>query len=310
MRPCAYPWRATRFAQSKRLAWCSALWRGARPRQWTKNLLVFVGLVFALELFEPAAVIRGAMAFVGFCLLSSAIYLLNDVLDVASDRQHPVKRYRPVAAGLLSRRVASAAAVVLVAMGLSLAGLLGLPFAAFAVGYLALALTYNAWFKRMVLLDLLALAAGYVVRAVAGAVAVGVPISPWLYLCTTLGALLMAMGKRRHELLALQREAAGHRAVLGDYSTALLDQLMTVAASATVLAYALYTFSAENLPRNGAMMLTIPFVLYGVLRYLYLVHCRGGGGQPEELVLADHPLLLNFVLWSMAAVTILYMVPR
>lgn len=281
-----------------------------RPRQWTKNLIVYVGLIFALRLTELPLLARATVAFVAFCALSSAIYLLNDVLDRERDRQHPLKRLRPIAIGKLHPQVALGAALALGLLGMVVAGALGGGFLALAAAYIGVMLVYNFWLKRVVLLDVFAIAAGFVLRAAAGAVAVGVPISPWLYVCTTLGALFIGFGKRRHELTLLADEAEEHRSVLREYTPAFLDELIAVVSGSAVVAYSLYTFSAENLPRSHAMMLTIPFLLYGTFRYLYLIHVRDAGGHPEEILLRDRPLLANIALWLVVAVLILYVAPR
>lgn len=281
-----------------------------RPRQWAKNLIVYVGLIFALKLTELPLLLRATWAFVAFCALSSAIYLLNDVLDRERDRQHPLKRLRPIAMGKLAPQAALGAALALAVGGLLLAWALGGGFLALALAYVAVMLAYNFWLKSVVLLDVFAIAAGFVVRAAAGAVAVAVPISPWLYVCTTLGALFIGFGKRRHELTLLANDAEGHRTVLREYTPGFLDELIAVVSASAVVAYSLYTFSAENLPRNHAMMLTIPFLLYGTFRYLYLIHLRNAGGHPEEVLLRDRPLLINIVLWLLVAIAILYGAPR
>jgi 4-hydroxybenzoate polyprenyltransferase len=281
-----------------------------RPRQWMKNLVVYVGLIFALRLDEPALVARATWAFVAFCGLSSAIYLLNDVLDRERDRQHPLKRTRPIAAGKVAPGVALGVAAGLAVAGFLIAVSLGPLFVAVAGGYVALMLAYNIALKRLVLLDVFAIAAGFVLRAAAGAVAIDVPISPWLYVCTTLGALFLGFGKRRHELTLLTAESPEHRAVLREYTPAFLDELIAVVTGSLVLAYSLYTFSAENLPRDHTMMLTIPFVLYGTFRYLYLIHRRNSGGTPEELLLNDRPLLINVALWLVVSIAILYLAPH
>ncbi len=287
-----------------------ALVRSLRPRQWTKNGVVLVGLIFARQLGQPESVVRATLALVDFCLLSGAVYLANDLVDLEKDRRHPVKRHRPLAAGLLSRRVAAAAAALLAAGALALALALSRPFFVAAVAYLVLQGLYLACFKHLVILDVLALAAGFVLRASAGAVVIDVPISPWLYVCTMLLALFLALGKRRQELLLLAVDAAEHRPALEQYTVGLLDHLMQIVTTSLLFSYMLYTFSAENLPRNHAMMLTIPFVLYGLFRYLYLVHVRGEGGAPDEVLLRDAPLALCVGLWALSAVLILYLSPR
>jgi 4-hydroxybenzoate polyprenyltransferase len=278
-----------------------------RPRQWPKNFLVYFGLVFALKLFEVRLFADATVAFLVFCALSSAVYLVNDLADVESDRQHPVKCKRPLAAGIIRPGHAGALAVVLVVPSLLVAYLLSPAFGAVSLGYLVLQLAYSYRLKHLVLIDVFAIAAGFVFRAVAGAVVVGVPISPWLYVCTVLAALFVGLAKRRNELVLLNSGAANHRRILDEYSPQFLDQLITVIVSATVMAYSLYTFSAEGLPRNHAMMLTIPFVLYGLFRYLYLVHMRNGGGSPEEVLLKDTPFLANALLWMGSAIAVLYL---
>ncbi|MCL4467244.1 MAG: decaprenyl-phosphate phosphoribosyltransferase [Chloroflexi bacterium] len=283
-----------------------ALLVSARPKQWTKNVLLFVGLVFALKLTHLELVSLAAAAFVVFCALASGVYLINDLADVAKDRTHPQKRYRPIASGALPRPVAVAAASVLLVGGLVGAFLINLPFGLLAVGYIGLTTAYTLAFKHIVILDVFSLAAGYVLRAVAGAVAVSVPISSWLYVCTMLGALFLGITKRRHELVLLEGEASNHRPILQEYTPELLEQMTAVVTSALVMAYSLYTFSAPNLPQNQSMMLTIPFVLYGVFRYLYLVHMKEAGGSPEEVLLQDKPLLADGILWMVSCAVVLY----
>lgn len=287
-----------------------ALVRSLRPRQWTKNGVVLVGLIFARQLGQPEQVGRALLALVDFCLLSGAVYLANDLVDLEKDRLHPLKRHRPIAAGLLPRPLAAVAAAVLAAGALALALALARSFFLAAVAYLVLQGLYIACLKHLVILDVLALAAGFVLRASAGAVAINVPISPWLYVCTMLLALFLALGKRRQELLLLTVDAAEHRPALEQYTVGLLDHLLQLVTTSLLFAYMLYTFSAENLPHNHAMMLTIPFVVYGLFRYLYLVHVRGEGGAPDEVLLRDAPLALCVVLWALSAVLILYLSPR
>lgn len=279
-----------------------------RPRQWTKNGLLFAGLIFSFNLANIPLLVTACAAFAVFCALSSGLYLVNDLADAEKDRNHPKKRFRPIAAGAVSPRVALGAALLLVGTALPAAFLINSTFGILAVAYAALVLAYTFGLKHIVIIDVFALAGGFVVRAVAGAAAIMVPISPWLYVCTILGALFIGIGKRRHELVLLQAEANNHRPILQEYSAALLDQMMSVVTSALVMAYSLYTFSAPNLPENHAMMLTIPFVLYGVFRYLYLVHIRGDGGSPDELFLRDRPLLADGILWLLTATAILYLV--
>jgi 4-hydroxybenzoate polyprenyltransferase len=285
-----------------------ALLVALRPRQWPKNGLIFIALAFTLNLQQPGLVLRTLAAFVAFCALSSAGYLLNDVMDVEADRVHPSKRLRPIAAGLIPIRLALGLGIGLAFMGMALAFRVNVLTGALGVAYAALTAVYSMSLKHMVLLDIFGIAGGFVLRAAAGAVAIDVPISPWLYIATLLGALLIALGKRRTELETLGVEAAvGHRRNLESYSIEFIDQLILVISSAALMTYALYTFSAENLPRNHSMMLTIPVVLYGLFRYLFLVREGDVGAAPEELLFRDRPLLLAVGVWGVLAVTILYL---
>ena len=281
-----------------------ALLKAMRPRQWTKNLLCAAALVMANRLRDLTADLRMVYCVALFCLLSSVVYLLNDSLDVERDRLHPKKRFRPIASGALPIRTARAAAAVLGIGSLLLSLVLGGSFFLTAVAYLVLQLGYVFYLKHEVLLDVFAIALGYVVRAAAGAVAIGVTISPWLYVCTILGGLFLALGKRRQELVELDTLASSHRRNLAQYSVALVDQLITIVSASTIAAYSLYTFTAPNLPRNGTMMITIPFAIYGLFRYLYLVHQRGDGASPEEVLIRDRPLQACIVLWAAIAIAV------
>jgi 4-hydroxybenzoate polyprenyltransferase len=279
-----------------------------RPRQWTKNGLLFIALAFTLNLQQPTLLLRTIAAFACFCALSSAGYLLNDVVDVEADRAHPTKRLRPIAAGQVPVSLALGLGIALVVVGLGGAFLLGLLFGVLALAYTLLTAVYSTTLKHIVLLDIFGLAGGFVLRAAAGAVAIDVPISPWLYIATLLGALLIALGKRRTELETLGVEAAvGHRRNLESYSVEFIDQLIMVISSAALMTYALYTFSAENLPKNHSMMVTIPVVLYGLFRYLFLVREGDVGASPEDLLFRDRPLLIAVALWALLAVTMLYL---
>ncbi len=282
----------------------------ARPKQWTKNLVLFVGLVFSLNLLRLSALLEAVAAFVAFCALSSAAYLVNDVIDLPNDRAHPIKARRPLASGRLTVGESVLAAVALFLLGLGLAWALDPLFAALALAYVALTLAYSLHLKKVVLLDVFSIAAGFVLRAAAGAVVVSVPISPWLYVCTILLALLIALGKRRNELHLLEDQAVEHRTTLKLYTADLLDQLIVIISSAAIMAYSLYTFSAENLPKNHAMMVTIPLVVYGIFRYLYVMRVLRVGGSPEDLLLSDRPLGLTVLCWAFLSVAILYLVPR
>jgi 4-hydroxybenzoate polyprenyltransferase len=280
--------------------------RACRPKQWTKNGLLFFGLIFALKVFDPVLDARAIAGFFAFCLASSGVYLFNDLADVEKDREHPTKRFRPLAAGIVSPAQVAVLGIALFVVAIAGSMALGLTFGLLTLTYIVLTTAYSFRLKHVVLIDVFVLAAGFVIRAAAGAVVVGVPISPWLYVCTVLAALFMGLGKRRNEIILLRHGARNHRRILEEYSLSLLDQLIVIVTSATIMAYSLYTFSAENLPANHTMMLTIPFVLYGMFRYLYLMHQRNGGGSPEEALLGDRPLLASAILWMITSVVILY----
>ncbi len=277
-----------------------------RPKQWPKNVFIFTALVFVEQLFTLVPLLKTIAAFALFCLMSSTVYLINDVADVEKDRQHPTKRLRPLASGQLKPSVAITAAVLIPLVTLPLSFLLDPYFGLVALAYLLTMIFYSFVLKNIVILDVLTVAAGFVLRAVAGAVVISVPISPWLYVCTTLLALFIGISRRRHELVLLAENANEHRASLNEYSLPLLDQMIAVVTSATIIAYSLYTFSAPNLPPNHAMMLTIPFVLYGLFRYLYLIHVENKGGTPEEIFLSDLPMMIALGLWALAVIAILY----
>jgi 4-hydroxybenzoate polyprenyltransferase len=322
--------------------------KGMRPRQWTKNLLLFAGVTFAGRLLDPTAVLRATLAFALFCLLAGATYIINDLADVRADRLHPTKRFRALASGRLSIRsarfgvagaLALAAALLTLIEALPQAGTArrlvglfpprfapspaqvaythdayarlggsGLLFALTAVGYLALMLAYTYKLKHIVLLDVFTIAAGFVLRAMAGAFVVAVRISPWLYLCTILLALFLALGKRRQELTLLSEGASDHRRNLSEYSAPLLDQLITIVTAATIMAYSLYTFQGEA--GDQRLMVTIPFVIYGIFRYLYLVYVRHEGGSPEEVLLKDAHVRWSVILCALTIGFVLYVVPK
>ena len=279
-----------------------------RPRQWTKNLLVFAGLIFSQSFHDPALVALVSLAFVLFCLLSGSVYLLNDVLDAERDRSHPQKRDRPVASGRLSRRVAAGVGVALALVACAAAFLLSVRLGLVAVTYAALLIAYSAGLKHIVIVDALLIAAGFVLRGLAGVVVIGAEFSHWLLLCTILLALFLTFGKRRHELLLLEDGAVDHRPILSEYSPQLLDQMIAVVTASTLMAYALYTISPETAAKLGTtrLPLTIPFVLYGIFRYLYLLYRRDLGGNPSEHLLTDRALLVDVGLWGAAIVAILY----
>jgi len=279
-----------------------------RPKQWLKNVFVFGPLVFDVKLFNPLYLTRTVAGFVLLCLASGVVYIVNDLVDAEKDRQHPRKRHRPIAAGKLGSNTAIAAAVIITLLTIPLGLALHPYFGALLVAYLLLQLAYSFWLKHLVIIDVMTIATGFVMR-----VAAGVPLvdaerfSPWMYVCMALLALFIGFGKRRHELALLKENADSHRAILQEYSLPFLDQIITIITAATLVAYALYTFSAPNLPANDAMMLSTPFVLYSVFRYLYLVQVRGLGGEPAEIVLRDHPLQAGVVLWGLSVVAIMYL---
>jgi 4-hydroxybenzoate polyprenyltransferase len=277
-------------------------WQALRPAQWTKNLLVFAGIVFAAELGDLDRWWRAIAVFVAYCAASSAAYLVNDVRDAREDGLHPVKRLRPIASGALGIRPALAASAVLAVLGLGLAATTGGVSAGILAGFLALQLAYTLRLKHAVLVDVLAIAGLFVLRAAAGAVAVDVRLSPWLVLCTGLLALFLALAKRRGELLLVHADETPGRPVLEGYALDFVDQLLSITAAATIGAYSIYTFTATS---SDTMMLTIPFVVFGVFRYLYLVHRKDLGEEPERVFVTDLPLLATVVLWAATAALIL-----
>jgi 4-hydroxybenzoate polyprenyltransferase len=286
-----------------------ALIRTMRPRQWIKNGVLFAALVFDRQ-FTPRhwqAILHTMIGFAIFCVLSGLVYIINDIADVDADRKHPTKRTRPIASGELNIAVARAAAIVILVIILPLSFLLSPAFCAVAVGYFVLNLGYSKWIKHIPLLDVMAIALGYVLRVVAGVVLIQVArFSPWLYVVTTLGSLYIGFGKRRAELALLADDAYNHRRVLDGYTIPLLDQIITIVSATTIIAYSLYTFSAPNLPDNHIMMLTIPFVIYGIFRYLYLLQIQHSGGAPEEVFLSDRPLQATILLWGFVILVIFY----
>lgn len=285
-----------------------ALIKTMRPKQWTKNGFLFAALIFDAKLLDPRYLFQTVVGFILFCLISGVVYTINDLVDVDKDRQHPQKRNRPLASGALSMRFAIAAAIVIGLGSLAAAFRLNTIFAWILTGYLALQIAYSFKLKQVVLLDVMTIAAGFVLRVGAGVPLVNAErFSPWLYICTTLLALFLGLGKRRGELLLLEDEAHNHRTTLSSYNLPFLDQLISVVTSSTVLAYALYTFSAPSLPDNHTMMLTIPFVIYGIFRYLFLTHVRQWTIPPDEVLLKDRPSQINIGLWGLLAIAILYL---
>jgi 4-hydroxybenzoate polyprenyltransferase len=304
--PVAAPGTANHVVPGRSLAFQLLL--SARPAQWSKNLLVFAGLLFGRRLLDRAAVLDAISAFAVFCALSSVVYLVNDIADRESDRRHPLKAQRPIASGALAVPVAVVAALIVGAAALTAAFAIGPAFALVAATYLALQILYSFPLKHIVILDVLTIAIGFVLRAIGGAVAVHVEFSHWLLVCTILLAMFIALAKRRHELVLLSDGAASHRPILGEYSPYLLDQMIGVVSASTLISYIFYTISPETQAKFGTawLGLTIPFPLYGIFRYLYLVHQREGGGCPADLLLTDRPLLACVALWALAVALIIY----
>ena len=286
-----------------------ALIKTMRPRQWTKNGFIFFGLVFDKQLFMLEPFLRTVAGFFLFCLLSSAVYLLNDIADVDADRNHPEKKDRPIASGKLPVRVASVAAVLLAFISISLGYLLSPFFALILAAYLFINLLYSRWLKHVTILDVLIVSSGFVLRVAAGVILI-FPVerfSPWLYMLTILFSLYIGLGIRRAELNLLAEGASAHRKVLDGYTLPLLDQYITIVSGMTIVAYSLYTFSAPNLPENQSMMLTIPFVVYGIFRYLQLIQIGHEAGSPDEVALKDRPLQVTVLLWGLTVIAIFYL---
>ena len=301
----ANPTGARPEARSRSLA--VSLLLSLRPSQWTKNLIVFAGLIFGERLLVLEDAARAAGVFLAFCALSGAIYLVNDIVDQEQDRRHPSKRHRSVASGALTARVAAIAAALLATAALGWSFWISPRLGLVSLTYAGLLIAYSVALKHIVIVDVLTISVGFVLRAVAGAVAVEVPISPWLLVCTILLALFLALSKRRHELVLLADGAADHRPILGEYSPYLLDQMIGIVTASTVMSYILYVTASDTALRFGStgLGLTIPLPLYGIFRYLYLVHHKGGG-TPSELLLADRPLLICVALWALSVVFIIY----
>jgi 4-hydroxybenzoate polyprenyltransferase len=285
-----------------------ALLKTMRPRQWTKNAFVFAALVFDGKLFHLTDFLHTLAGFGLFCIISSAVYIFNDIMDVEADRQHPVKKYRPIASGRLPVPAAAAAGVIM-AFGSIVAGyFLAWQLALTLLVYFAMMLAYSKWLKHVLILDVLILAAGFVLRVHAGTTLIVVErFSPWLYVLMTLLALYLGFGKRRAELALLADDATGTRKVLDGYTIPLLDQFITIVSGTTIVAYSLYTFFRPDAPSDHALMLTIPFVVYAIFRYLYLVQVKQIGGEPEEILLTDRPLQISIVLWGLSILAVFYL---
>jgi 4-hydroxybenzoate polyprenyltransferase len=280
----------------------------ARPRQWVKNIVVFAAVVFSRNALDPGKLTTSIFAFLIFCQLSSVMYLVNDLMDVEKDRVHPVKRRRPMAAGLLPVNAVRITVLVGVFLAALLAGTINRDFLLVAGLYFLLNIAYSLFLKSIVIIDIFSIAFGFVLRAAAGAVAIDVEISNWLLVCVILLSLFLAIGKRRHELTLLGDNAVNHRSILGQYSVALLDQMAAVMTASTVMAYCLYTLSADTLAKFGGdnLKYTIPFVIFGIFRYLYLIHRHDKGDAPEKVLMTDPPLLITVLLYGTAVIVILY----
>jgi 4-hydroxybenzoate polyprenyltransferase len=285
-----------------------ALLEGMRPRHWVKNGIVFAGLIFGQEMLDIKSALIGVGAFAIFCVLSSSVYLINDIADLEKDAAHPTKRKRPLPSGRLSVGAAAWWAGALAAAGLAASALTNFPFFLLAAGYFALNLAYSFVLKNVLILDVFSVAAGFVIRAAAGAEAIRVDISPWLLVCSLLLALFLALSKRRHELVLLNEAAESHRRILAHYSPYLLDQMIAVVTASTLVTYTLYTMWPDTVKKFGThgMVYTVPFVIFGIFRYLYLVHRQEQGGSPEKSLISDLPMLINVALWLLVSVLVLY----
>lgn len=285
-----------------------ALIKTMRLRQWTKNGFVFFALIFDKQLFHIEAFTKTLEGFLLFCLTSSAVYLLNDIADVDADRKHPEKKNRPIASGKLPLNAAWSAAILLVLIALPIAYFLAPALAIILALYLTINILYSRWLKHVPVLDVMIISAGFVLRVAAGLALITVErFSPWLYVITTLFSLYIGLGKRRAEMTLLSQGAGSHRKVLDGYTLPLLDQYITIVSGTTIVTYSLYTFTAPNLPTNHSMMLTIPFVVYGIFRYLQLIQTGNAAGAPDEVALKDRPLQVTVLLWGLAVIAVFYL---
>ena len=281
--------------------------RTMRLKQWTKNVFVWAALVFDVKLFQQEPFIRTLVTFILFCLISSEVYVINDLVDIEKDRQHPTKCNRPLASGALRKNVAIGGAALIVLASLPVALWLDRGLLPILYGYLGLMVAYSFWLKNIVIVDVFTIAAGFVLRVAAGVVVVQTErFSPWLYVCMVLLALFLAIGKRRQEIVLLEGNDGNTRRILEEYNLRFLDEMLALVSASTVIAYSLYTFSAPNLPPNHTMMLTVPFVLYGLFRYLYLIHVKGETEPPDVVVLKDRPLQIDVMLFGLVVFVIFY----
>lgn len=274
-----------------------------RPKQWYKNLVIFIGIIFSINLLNLNLWIEVIAAFTIFCILSGSIYVLNDILDLEKDKNHPKKKNRPLASGRLKVSHALTSAIILIFIALTGAYLLNLQFFMVSVAFFILMLVYSFFLKEIIIVDIMVISIGFVLRAMAGALAIGVYVSPWLIICAFLLALFLALGKRRHELVLLKENASNHRKILGEYSTDMLDQMINITTSALIMSYSLYTFFSGNI----YIMITIPFAFYGLFRYIFLVHARNMGGEPE-MIFKDRGMVISIVLWVIVVVCVLYII--
>lgn len=283
--------------------------KSLRPQQWIKNFFIFAAIIFSQNIFNLPLLLKAVIAFIAFCVLSSSLYILNDLKDLEEDKHHPIKSKRPLASGRLKKSHAILSFVILSSLGFILAVTLNRNFFIIALVYFILQIAYSFRLKHVVILDVFVIATGFLIRVVAGGLAIEVSLSSWLLICTTLLALFLALGKRRHELVLLEEEASAHRPILEEYNPYFLDQLIAVVTASIVIAYCLYTIDAKTVAKFGTtnLLYTVPFVFYGIFRYLYLIHQKSKGGSPETLILKDKPLLIDIFLWIASAVFILYM---
>jgi 4-hydroxybenzoate polyprenyltransferase len=292
----------------RQVSFILTLMQTIRVRQWTKNLTVFSPLLFSKHFFEPETLLRSFFAFAVFSGIASTVYVINDLVDAEKDRQHPVKRHRPIASGRFSTRAAFITIFILSTVTLTTAWFVYWPLFLTVSGYLVLNIVYSFFLKEAVIIDVMSIAASFVLRIIGGAIAINVPVSEWLLMCTSLLALFLGFSKRRHELTVLENNASVHRPVLLEYSQYFLDQMISLVTASTLICYMLYTVSAETVEKFGTknLLLTAPFVLYGLFRYLYLVHQKKTGGDPTAELLTDKPLLITVFLWGLAVVLIIY----
>ena len=285
----------------------SGIFKTLRPKQWPKNGFIFAALVFDVKLFQFELVLKTILGFILFCLVSGTVYIINDLVDIEKDRQHPTKKNRPIPSGKVPVSAAIIAVIVLLVISLPLSFLLHPIFGLITTSYLLLQIAYSFVLKNIVIVDVLALAAGFVLRVAAGVALVEAErFSPWLYVITVLLALFLGLGKRRQEMVLLKGKDFNTRTILNEYNIPFVDAMMPIVTTGTIITYAFYTFSAPNLPGNHLMMLTIPFVIYGIFRYLYIIHVQGNGGAPDEVLLTDGPLQIDIILFGLTVISILY----